>query len=492
MIKKIFSSDRFFKILFTLILFSLIYSVRKISFQNFILNYDEAEWIYCLKKMISNPLPYRGFDSNTTGPIAIYLLYPLSLISNNLSIISLRLYGLFFLIIPFLIFLNKKRLYFAVNSLTYTSFLLIIKPDFLAYNTEWLLIPFLFIIHELYLKSIYSRDKPNLIILSALIIILPFIKFQSILFSTLYTLIICYNLFKHNRRKELYFFLLFLFIIFSSVLFLEHISIGYSNFKYYFFDRNMHHNNLMRGEKSLRDIFYIYRQQLKNIFSMYFLVILIIVFYLLCFKKYNIKTLLFRYESLLLIVTLLTILIPKTNFTHYFQLLFIPLTIIISKLIIYSTNHFKYEKYNLVFLCVIIFLLISNNSLFNKNKIEKLNFTEIPNCDNLKSNLKTKSSIFIFGWFKTLPIYYALRNDFEFINPSGHTFYLKIFKNNPNRFYYTKELNTTLKTLNSKLDYVLDPEGEILIINDKKINFILSNKYKIIGQFRKGKIYKRI
>jgi hypothetical protein len=69
---------------------------------------------------------------------------------------------------------------------------------------------------------------------------------------------------------------------------------------------------------------------------------------------------------------------------------------------------------------------------------------------------------------------------------------LKIFKNNPDHFYYNKELNTTIKTLNSKLDYVLDPEDEISIINDKKINFVLLKKYKIIGQFRKGKIYKRI
>ena len=491
MIKKIYSSDSFFKTLFTLFLFSLIFSVRNISFQNFILNYDEAEWIYCLKKMISNPLPYKGFDSNTTGPIAIYILYPFSLISNSLSIISLRLYGLFFLILPFLIFLRKKRLSFLVYSLTYTSFLLIIKPDFLAYNTEWILIPFLFIIHELYLKLIHSKHKPNLIILSALIIILPFIKFQSILFSTLYTLIICYNLFKHNRRKELYFFLLMLFLILSSILLLEHISIGYSNFKYYFFDRNIHHNNLMRNEKSLRDIFYIYRHQLKNIFSIYFLIILILFFFVIYFKKYSIKTLFLRYENLLLIVTLLTILIPKTNYTHYFQLLFLPLTIIISKLIINSIKNFNYENYILILLYTIIFFFNSNNNLFN-NKIEKLNFTEIPNCDNLKSNLKTNSSIFIFGWFETLPIYYTLRNDFKFINPSGHTFYLKIFKNNPDHFYYNKELNTTIKTLNSKLDYVLDPEDEISIINDKKINFVLLKKYKIIGQFRKGKIYKRI
>lgn len=491
MIKKIYSSDSFFKILFTLFLFSLIFSVRKISHQNFILNYDEAEWIYCLKKMISNPLPYKGFDSNTTGPIAIYILYPFSLISNSLSIISLRIYGLFFLIIPFLIFLRKKRFSFLVYSLTYTSFLLIIQLDFLAYNTEWILIPFLFIIHELYLKTIYSRYKSNLIILSALIIILPFIKFQSILFSSFYTLILCYKLYQQKRTKEVYFFLLILFLILSSILLLEHITIGYSNFKYYFFDRNMHHNNLMRNEKSLRDIFYIYRYQLKNIYSIYFLVILILVFYVIYFKKYSIKNLLLRYENLFLIVALLTILIPKTNYTHYFQLLFIPLTIIISKLIISSIKNFNYKNYILVFLYTIIFFFNSNNSFFN-NKIEKLNFMEIPNCDNLKSNLKTNSNIFIFGWFETLPIYYTLRNDFKFINPSGHTFYLKNFKNNSDHFYYNKELNTTIKTLNSKLDYVLDPEDEISIINDKKINFVLLKKYKIIGQFRKGKIYKRI
>ena len=94
-----------YSIIQAIVLIIVIFVCRFDSFQEFLLNIDEAEWLYCLKRCVSNPNHFLGFYSHTTGPISIYLLTPFYFLSSKLSVVGLRLYGLLFMIlISFIVF----------------------------------------------------------------------------------------------------------------------------------------------------------------------------------------------------------------------------------------------------------------------------------------------------------------------------------------------------------------------------------------------------
>lgn len=479
-------SDKTLKIGLNSVLIILIIITRSVSFNDAILNIDETEWIYCLKKMISNPIPTNGFDANTSGPIAIYLLYPLYLTSEKLYLADLRVYGLIFLLIPFFLFIKKKLFESITYSSIYFTFLIMLNKDFLAYNTEWVIIPFLFILEHVSSthKSIYTKSIYILIIL-----VLPLIKFQAILFSVFFYTDLFLKDLKNNKNKELLktsFITAILIAITFSVLFYK---VNIMEFKHYYIDRNMFYSKFMKWGKSNRDIFYIFRQQLSNLFLLQ--IIATIITTILLIKKFGIKIITtFSREYMLIIITLITIYIPKMNFTHYYQFLFFSLTILLAKKIITLVDSSKKNqtKIAVIFLIVLAGLIVNNaiNPFTNINKD-----TSYSDSKQLEKTIQN-STVFILGCMEAEPLYYRLRNKINFKHTSAHTYFLKTFSEINKGKYYKKELNRVITTLNSDIDFIVDPEGIIGNLNENKINNIITNKYQKKDTFKKGFIYKKI
>ncbi len=478
-------SDNTMKMCLNCVLIILIVLTRSVSFNDSILNIDETEWIYCLKKMISNPIPTTGFDANTSGPIAIYLLYPLYLISEKLYLSDLRIYGLIFLLIPFFLFIKKKLFESITYSSIYFTFLIMLNKDFLAYNTEWVIIPFLFILEHLSSthKSFYTKSIYILIIL-----VLPLIKFQAILFSVFFYIDLFLKDYKNNKNKELlktsYITTILIAITFSILFY----NVNIMEFKHYYIDRNMFYSKFMQWGKSNRDIFYIFRQQLSNLFFLQ--IIATIITTILLMKKFGIKIITtFNREYILTIITLITIYIPKTNFTHYYQFLFFSLTILLAKKIIILADYSKKNqiKISIIFLIVLVGLGVNNaiNPFTNKDK--NTSFNNSKHLEKIKKN----SNVFILGCIEAEPLYYRLRNKINFKHISAHTYFLKSFSEINRGKYYKKELNRVINTLNSDIDFIIDPEGIIGILNENKINKIISRKYQKKDAFMKGFIYEK-
>lgn len=192
-------------------------------------------------------------------------------------------------------------------------------------------------------------------------------------------------------------------------------------------------------------------------------------------------------EIFLLFISLLSIYLPKTNFTHYYQLLFFSFTILISNILIriYVSTENK-RNFSKIFITIGIFILIMN--LNNKKNIQIINTDTY--SKNILSNINNKEKVFIFGWFKAEPLYYDLRKKITIVNPSANTYFLKVFNGIEKGYFYNKELNIVLKTLNSNLDYIIDPEDEIAILKENKINLIISDNFTKISTFQNGWIYK--
>lgn len=480
----------------SVVLTMLVFVFRYDSFQDILLNIDEAEWIYCLKRCISNPIPFLGFDSHTTGPVSIYFLTPLKVFNSDLSVVCLRVYGLLFMfLLPIFIFKLLARNNKFIYAVVFSSFLLIRDKDFFAFNTEWILIPFLFLLVLLSKICFDSSDKLKLTLLTLLNFLLPLIKFQSILivfFITFYLIIQFYNK-KDFLAIKWYIFINILFLIFFIVLI--QFTTGLSEFYYYYIERNMAYASSF-ATKPIKVVIVEYTYLLFKYFSFHLFFICYLFLSLIFSKKYKflylIKSL--RFELFLTIVCLLTVFFPKNNFLHYYQFLFVPFTFLIVKLLLFmNSNIFRYS------ICFLSFFIIPfGNRLADKlydhfikgSSINTLYYEKVDLVDlnYILNYIPKKSSVFIFGWHKALPLYYNLRNSNQFSNPSGHTSYMIDLKDNKN--IYVKEKKNILNVLKYS-SVVLDAENVLEQIRDNEINNELFKSFKPVKVKNSYKLFIR-
>ena len=490
---KMFKSNH---VLLFFILFSIILFCRIDSFQDFLLNIDEAEWLFCVKRCVSNSIPFLGFDSHTTGPLSIYLLTPLYFLNPELSVVGLRLYGLLFIVLfSFLVFnlLAKKQK--IVYALVFTTFLLIQDKDFYAFNTEWILIPLIFLLVFLSQMQLDSTNKRLLFILSLLNVILPLIKFQSILIVFFITLFVVIQFYKKKDFLSLKWYLLFniLMLIFSLIVI--EFSTGLKDFYYYYIQRNVAYASSF-ATKPIKIIVIEYFYLLIKHFSYHLFFICFLFFSLLFSKKYYfihlIKTL--RFELLFTIVCLLTVFFPMNNFLHYYQFLFVPFTFLIVKLLLLGDSNILK---NLLFLFAFFLIPLGIHSTeklydkFVKGSSVNILYYERVDTGGIHSILKSipkQSSVFVFGWHKALPLYYYLRNSSFFTNPSGHTTFL--LELNENKLIYQNEKKNVLFVL-SHSNVVVDAENVLDQLRDKEINDALKESFLLIKKTAKYKVFIR-
>ena len=489
----IFKKNFLFK---SILLLIIVFLFRYESFQDFLLNIDEAEWLYCVKRCVSNSIPFLGFDSHTTGPLSIYLLTPLYFLNTELSVVGLRLYGLLFMLLfSFLVFnllAKKQKMEYA---LVFTTFLLIRDKDFFAFNTEWMLIPFLFLLVFLSKMRFDSSKKLLLFLLALMNVLLPLIKFQSILIVFFITLFLIIQFYKKKDFLSLKWYLLFnsLIVIFSLIVI--EFSIGLKDFYYYYIQRNVAYASSF-ATKSIKVVVIEYFYLLFKYFSYHLFFIGFLFFGLLYTKKNHFFQLfkILRFDLFFTLVCLLTVFFPKNNFLHYYQFLFVPFTLLIVKLLfLVDSGRFK----NVLFLFsffLIPFNIRSVDQLYDKyikgSSINELYYERV-NTDGIRSILNaipTNRSVFVLGWHKALPLYYYLRNSNSFSNPSGHTTFLLDLREN--KLIYKKEKKNVMGVINLS-DVVVDAQNVLVQLRDKDIDALLKQDFNLVKDTPTSKVFKR-
>ncbi len=487
-------------IILVFILFSIII-FRFDSWNDYIINLDELFWLNQLQSAFYNPLPYKGFDPTTSGPLAVYILFPLKLLVTSPSIIDIRLYGLIyiFLISSIVLYFNNN-----INDLIFKlfllgSFFLIYEPDFFSYNTEWSFIPIFLIFQNFQEKDIeYSKFGYKIVPIIILIICLPFIKFQSIIISCFF-LIITYLKVKSNKQL-LYFYLFYLFFFIFIIIILIQYFIGIKLFYLNYIERNLFYAKFYNSSKSwenysLKYIFITFIYKLTKYYFIYFLLLIFSFFSLR--KKINIKKNIydFKFELLFLFIGIITVFLPKNNFPHYFQFLFIPMYSLILK--IYT------KKPNLRF-CFILFLAliylqplhkaidISFYKLSGKkyeNQLKKSNKFWVEDNNKyfeLNNIIKNETNFIFLGPPEEIFLNYRFKDK---LNSKGHcfnTFFLDFFSKY-NKYsestrlkLYFNERSNFYNRLKEKPSLIIDLSNTLVNLNDKKIIFFIEKYYERI------------
>lgn len=359
---------------------------------------DEAATVYQTVQFFNHPyLIERGLISGTgvyNFPLFNYLIITLSVWSRDPQVLSGTIALVNSLLVVLFFFMVKK--YYGQLTAIFACLLLAFSPWSVLFSRKiWaqdlinlLLIPFLYLLHELVLRKNTKVVFPLFILLSLLIQL----HGSGIFLSVITILILVLSRLRVNIKNAALGFLIGLIPAIPYILFQINSSPFCPDceafFKYQQSFRTFDFNNLIRPfqitsglgyhfvlGKSYIDFIKVYPlvNQLNYVFATAFPVILIGIFFII-FKKRN-----FLFLSIYFIVIPLLYLITKTSaYMHYFVII-IPVSILlfsISLSAVYSFIKIKLLKtsiiiYFMIFLISdIIFLVFFNNFLSFKKNID--------------------------------------------------------------------------------------------------------------------------
>ena len=491
------SNFKYLSFKYLIFIFVFIYFAFRLSVLNeSIYNPDELEWIYCVTNAKFNWSIGSGFDSTSTGPISIWILLLYFKLVGNVSVFNLHL---FILIIQFVLI---NFIYFSLPKPQNGIFILVVlcflsygNLDFVAYNTEWILFLFFpFIFKILKNKSI---NIATILIESMVIFLITLIKFQYLPLSFLlflFQITKSLNLSHFTKVLSSYILCVILFCLFFSqsnlYLFFENYVYNNINYTKYFSNTTLLHTIL------------IFINSFISIFNpLIYLGVLIIIHYSLnktdfrFLKVFQIIKKYFKYLSVLLVLSI-SIILPRTNFSHYFIILIYPVTFLIVNLL----NKFKnYIQLYVGLICVIFFYniyhqriilkkawgytdIISNYDYSNNHmNFIKLNFHDSIIVNDLDQYLvdyssknSNKKTIFIYGWFESLLLYYRYNNMYNPVFKCANS----IFLNSKNELISKGYNNSIMQDFqNKEFPDLIVMKRDQFFNENTYVNKILKEKY---------------
>jgi hypothetical protein len=505
----------------------LLFVTRIISFREFSLDPDELEWLYDVRKCLIDPRPFVGFDAHTTGPFAIYLLAMLKFVTGFSTLYQLRLVSFFFFIVPSMVLVSsilpkKSR---TIGLLAFTV-LLCAKNfrDFgnfydgiFSYNTEYQILVYTSILFWL-LRT--QKKGMGLIILFAFILFsLPFVKIQSIFITAFFGLYFSVNLFLKRHYKELQIFILSYLVFNLAWLFFLYYSNIWPNFITNYLEKNIQYLSDSTFEQSqINPINFFIRTHQYYQFAYIFIVFFVLTTFL-NLRKYKIQRFsdLFNHQitqsSLLLIASVITIIISKNDFGHYYIYLFLPLSIFIADL--FSLISTDLESKNILQSLKIIFIatLLSNFNFdylgksigfvygkftkSNENKYDMgkplLSLANPELIHYLQKNKPKNASILVIGWTQAQAIYYLLRDDYRPTYRSSQFFdYRDTFEKNDSIRFKQYEVDLLEDIKKNPPVFIVDTWNLINITKKTQMMQYVHQNYHLVSEFKENKLLKKI
>jgi hypothetical protein len=452
-------------------------------------NPDEFDWIYCTNNLINSNYYFNSFDSQTTGPLSIYLLGLSFNLIGEVNIYNLHLirYILEFITIFIIVKSDFRFKKVTIVVIILELFLSLPTKDILAYNTEFIALPFI--------TWLYCARKSENYLLEAIVIFaLPIIKFQLIIFSFYFFAIHIIKLFnKYDRKKFILFCWIYTFILLSIMSFLFVSRDSMISFNYFF--RNfayVQNNNISFSSKLVNFVSH-------KITLLICFVILVTVFY---FRPYIKKYLYTLYASdlIFLFVSLVTVFVPANGFVHYYVLCFVPTGFLVSTLIYESK--FNFMRLNVFFslsISLIIIgqiLLTSDTLVFSKQDIVSLNNDESLNESEFISTLDSlivtrneiqneKPRVLFTGWFSSQALYYRYMHTALTSYRGSNTYFFHVLTGENLRKLESQFISDIQSK--GKLDIiVVTPEYPI---TNKYFTKLIQENYSMYLNHEHGKVY---
>jgi len=227
MFKSIIKKSKIITYLIICFFFLICIALRNKSFIDYYLNIDEIVYLYLFKRSQISPLPFVGFDTRTSGPINILILkffnlfgISINLITYRIILLSITLFSILFTIQK----LFKSQFTKLITSMLLVSILFIHHIDFLAINSEYIILSVLFPLIYLFTKP--KTHRIDTILFSVLTILLFFVKFQAVvLVVILIILFIIKNILSKNYQNIKYYFVLNILFSLGLITFFKLIGI---------------------------------------------------------------------------------------------------------------------------------------------------------------------------------------------------------------------------------------------------------------------------
>lgn len=487
---------------------------RSLFWQEVVLNIDELEWSYLLNRVKENPIPFKGFEGHTSGPISIYFLSIINLFTSYPTLKAIRIFQYIFIIIPTCIIVFKASNFKTriFSSTFFFLFLISFSPillspersndDFLAYNTEYQLMLFMGIIY--YLQQKINPSYLRITIVIILIWFLLFIKSQSLIFVIYFLLKYVYDLSKFNPKSVHLFFKVNLAIIISVFALLISFNL-FSDFYFEYIVKNFLYSFNSIIESDSLSQFYTFTIFLISDLGINWLIFLSVLLFFICktFKHsfLNLKERNLRDSTLLFIITLITLFLSKNYFSHYKVLLFLPSSLLFGEFCIIFFDQ-KFKTFITLLFIYAFGSTLGSVSIKNNYDLEFINPYRnlkrkgiIPIYYTLKAHdfkgekdrkflityvtnkYRKGDHIYIFGWFVAQGYYYELLKKYKTSSRSSNTYHLNLFKSRDDTKNYKKEEQNLIYDLNlNKPKLIIDTEK--FLINNKSesiMKFILDN-----------------
>lgn len=502
--------------------------VRIISFNKNVLNHDEIEWLYGIHRMLIDPTPFIGFEAHTSGPLSIYILSILNFFLENPQTIHLRFFSFFLLIVPSLAllfwgkkgYLNYAGLGFmtAMLSINFLPFKYLTE-DFFCYNTEFQILFFTALLFSI-LQS--NLTITRVFFYSLLLVLFIFIKIQVIFILIYFGLAMLFKLIYYRKPQLLIVYISSVILLLTLILSYLWISgILYEGF-YIYIEKNILYQSKILGDqidwllviKAILRVFY--QQFLCLSLSLGF------CFAFLLFGLYRKKIKMPSFSLSLLnhplilsgglfLVSLLTVLLSKNNFGHYYINAFFPMAIFFSELYqwLASKDFSRNAKlaYKLVLLCCFIgaangqYLVKSYHYLMANHKERSKLKLGFPKGYKLDSRMKDwlvehrstgDQTILYLGWLGSEMLYYEFGHAFEPVYRSANFFWYQSTYESGNQHFFQHEEANLMEDLTKKPPfYIVDCENLLGKVHNTQFTRFIQAHYVLVRSEPSFKIFQR-
>lgn len=502
--------------------------VRLISFNNNVLDHDEIEWLYGIHRMRIDPRPFIGFEAHTSGPLSTYILSLINFFVGQPQTIHLRLFSFFLLIVPSmaLLFWGKKN---AINyaGLAFMTALLSInfKPieslveDFFCYNTEFQILLFTAI---LYMILQGSLTRIRVFCFAILLVLFFFIKIQVVFLVAYFGLAMLFKLIYHRMAGLLKVYLITAILLIAMILAYLVISGTLMEAYYIYIEKNILYQANFSGDqvdwllivKTMLRIFYHQFRYLSLSFGISFALLLYGLF-----RKHikipSVNLSLFNHpivlSGLLLLVSLVTVLLSKNNFGHYYINAFFPMSIFFSALFQWLTSKGFSKKvkctYKIGLVCCFIgaanghYLMKSAQFLLSNHQERSKLKLGFPKGYQLDSRMKDwleahrsagNQTILYLGWFGSEMLYYEFGHVFEPVYRSANFYWYQSTYVSGNQHFFQHEEANLMEDLTKKPPfYIVDCEDLLGKVHNTQFTKYLQTHYVLVRSEPSFKIFQR-